>query len=200
MKEPVAVLVKDPPQAKRVLHLGCGRKGRDVLFVTEPIAHVTTLDADGYLEPDLICELGVDPIPLSDNSIDIAVAVHVLEHIGMQGETARWFQFWEELYRVIVPNGELRFESPMYDSTWAWSDPSHTRALSPQAFVFLSQDSYRVPHSAISPFRLRADFVPVVPFTGVVDPNPEIAAREQFSSFRGTLRAVKPLKPWWSDE
>jgi SAM-dependent methyltransferase len=193
MSRPVPVL--DPPGAIRVLHLGSGRKGREVPLVSEAKLHVTTLDADAFVRPDLVCELGVQPIPLPDNSIDVAVAVHVLEHIGKQGETPEWFAFWEELYRVLAPDGELRFESPLYDSTWAWADPSHTRALSPQAFVFFSQDSYRVPGSAISPYRIRCDFVPAEPFVGVPDSNPEIAAVEQFSHFRGTLRAVKPFRP-----
>ncbi len=183
----------------RVLHLGCGRKGREVPLVTEPIASVTSLDADAFLEPDLVCRLGAEPIPLPDDSVDIAVAEHVLEHIGRQGETGEWFAFWEELYRVLVPDGELRFQSPLYDSVWCWADPTHTRALSPQALVYFSQDSYRSPDSRISPFRIKADFVPARPFKGVPDSNPEVAAREQFSHFNGWLRAKKPLRPWWED-
>ncbi len=192
-------LVVDLP-ALRVLHLGCGRKGRQVPLVPEPIESVTTLDGDPFLKPDIVCELGVQPIPLPDDSIDVAVANHVLEHIGRQGETYEWFHFWEELYRVLAPNGELRFESPLYDSVWCWADPSHIRALSPQAFVFLSQDSYRVQGSAISPFRVRCDFVPAKVFEGVKDSNPAIAASEQYSHFRGALRAVKPFRGWWMED
>ena len=203
MTAPAIQLVEETPRAVHVLHLGCGRKGRDVPLIPEPLdpylSHVTTLDGDPFLEPDIVCELGVQPIPLPDDSVDIAVANHVLEHIGRQGETYEWFAFWEELYRVLVPDGELRFESPLYDSVWCYADPSHTRALSPQAFVFLAQDSYRIPGSAISPFRIRCDFVPAKPFQGVPDSNPEIAAIEQFSHFRGTLKAIKPLNLWWSD-
>jgi SAM-dependent methyltransferase len=197
MTAPLAI-VRDPVPL-RVLHLGVGRKGQEVPYVTEPIATVITLDADPFLKPDLVCRLGAEPIPLSDNSVDVAVAVHVLEHIGQQGETAEWFQFWEELYRVLVPDGELRFESPLYDSVWCWADPSHVRALSPQALLYFSQDSYRVPTAAISPYRLECNFLPTEKFRGLRDSNAEIAAVEQVSHFRGTLRAVKPLVRWWED-
>jgi len=183
-----------------VLHLGAGRKGRSVPFVSEPIADVVTLDADDFFQPDLVCRLGIDPISLPDDSIDVAVAVHVLEHIGEQGKTGKWFYFFEELYRVLKPDGELRFESPLYDSVWAWADPSHTRALSPQAFVFFSQDAYRIPGSKISPYRIRCDFVAPEPFLGIADTNPEVAAVEPYSHFRGALRAVKPLRCYWEDE
>lgn len=183
----------------RVLHLGCGRKGRDVGRSIPASAEVVTLDADARLEPDLVCCLGRDPIPLPDDSIDLAVAVHVLEHIGKQGETAEWFFFWEELYRVLTPDGRLELESPLYTSVWAWADPSHVRVLSPQAFVFFSQDSYRMPGSGISPFRIACDFLPTQPFEGVADGNAAVAAHESISHFRGVLEAQKPLRPWWAD-
>lgn len=195
-------LLKDDAPALQVLHLGCGRKGRNVAYVTEPIASVQSLDADPFLKPDLLCRLGQDPIPLPDNSIDVAVAVHVLEHIGHQGETSEWFAFWEDLYRVLKPAGELRFESPMYDSVWCWADPTHTRALSPQALLYFSQDSYRIPNTSISPYRIHCDFEPKAvdghsPFRGLRDSNPEIAEVERVSHFSGIMVAKKPFRGWW---
>lgn len=160
---------------------------------------MVTLDADPQLAPDVVCTLGVDPLPFADDSVDHAIAVHVLEHIGRQGETDGWFFFWEELYRVLRSGGTLAFESPLYSSVWAWADPTHTRALSPQAFVYMSQDSYRLAGSAISPYRIRCDFAPAGPYEGLRDVNPDIAALEMRSHFRGTLVAKKPLRPWWED-
>lgn len=183
----------------RVLHLGCGRKGRDLAIDTREPVELLTLDADARLAPDLVCCLGREPIPLPDDSVDLAVAVHVLEHIGRQGETTEWFAFWEDLYRVLTPAGRLEFESPLHTSVWAWADPSHVRALSPEAFVFFSQDSYRWPGSSISPFRIACDFVPAQPFEGVADSNPDIRAKESVSHFRGVLQVHKPLRAWWQD-
>lgn len=181
-----------------VLHLGCGRKDRESLGIPED-AQLTTLDAEPLLNPDIVCTLGRDPIPLPDDSVDTAIAMHVLEHIGMQGQTDAWFYFWEELYRVMRPGGQLHFESPLYSSVWCWADPQHCRALSPQAFIYFDQDSYRMPGSAITPYRIACDFVPMEQFVGIPDGNPSVANVEEFSHFRGILEARKPLRPWWID-
>jgi SAM-dependent methyltransferase len=178
-----------------VLHLGCGRVGRDL--PDYPDARVITLDADYRLDPDLVCVLGCNNIRLAEDSVDVVVAHHVLEHIGKQGETTEWFYFWEELYRVLKPGGLVRFTSPLYSSTWAWADPSHTRALSPESFVFFDQDAYRLPGTSMSPFRIRCDFERIEAVTYLADVNPSVWARERVSHFSGTLRARKPLRPWW---
>jgi cyclopropane fatty-acyl-phospholipid synthase-like methyltransferase len=149
----------------QVLHLGCGRKRYAMpelaqyvgLTVNQP-ADVTHLDADARLNPDLVCTLGRDPIALPDNSVDVIVAWHVLEHIGKQGEIAEWFQFWEEAYRVLKPNGWIYAESPYYTGIWAWSDPTHARALSEHSFIFFAQGAYRQAGSMISPYRIACDF------------------------------------------
>ncbi len=190
----------------KVLHLGCGRKklpahellvsvGLSRLPVDVDIVH---LDADARLEPDLVCELGADAIPMPDDSVDLAIAWHVLEHVGRQGESSAWFQCWEELYRVLKPEGWIYAECPYYSSVWAWGDPTHTRAISEHALVFFNQDSYRIPGSMISPYRIACDFM----FMGL-DGMPQGWARikdhddTQVESLRFALQARKPLNPWW---
>lgn len=175
-----------------VLHLGCGRFSH--------LPGLVTVDRDATVDPDVICELGVDRLPFEDDSVEAAVAIHVLEHIGRAGETAGWFQFWEELYRVLRPEGTLTFESPLYSSVWAWADPSHVRALSPQAFAFLDQDSYRLTPSSISPYRIQCDFTPAGSYTGLADAHLPAEQAEAVSHFRGTLKARKPLRPWWASD
>ncbi len=166
---------------RRTLHLGCGRKTLDVR-----IGDVVTLDADEKCNPDVVCVLGRDELPFPENHFDAAVAIHVLEHIGRVGETWGWFFFWEELYRVLKPGAELQFESPLWSSVWAWADPSHVRPLSPEALGFFDQANYRIKGSAISPYRIRCDFVALPPYIDTMNGN-----------FRGVLRARKPLRPWW---
>lgn len=189
-----------------VLHVGCGRKRLDAeaLFryvglqmATEDV-RVIHLDANPSVEPDLVCTLGRDAIPLPDDSVDLIVAWHVLEHVGRQGESGAWFRCWEELYRVLAPSGWLYGESPYYTSIWAWSDPTHTRALSEHSFVFFAQDSYRVPDSAISPYRLRCDFqwlgLGNMPRGFEVITQPQDA---RVTSLRFAMAPKKPLQPWW---
>ena len=148
---------------------------------------VMTLDADPMVHPDLVCCLGRDAIPLPDESVDAAIAIHVLEHIGKTGETADWFFFWEDIYRVLKPHGRLEFISPKWDSVWAWADPSHVRLISPESFYFFQQANYGIPGNPISPFRIRCDFRP-----GTFQDTPN-------GNFGGVLIANKPLNPWWED-
>ena len=161
------------------LMLGCGRKRLD---------NFIHLDADARLKPDLVCKLGEDRIPLNDNVVEYAYANHVLEHIGYQGQTYGWFYFFEELYRVMKNGGVLIFESPMWNNVWSWGDPSHTRALSPESFVFFNQDSYRIEGSIISPFRINCDFITLEPYKVLSN-----------GFFQGKLAARKPLRVWWED-
>lgn len=159
---------------------------------------VTHLDADHALEPDYLCTLGRDRIPCDDDTFDLVIAWHVLEHVGRQGETTEWFQCWEELYRVLAPNGWVYGESPYYDSIWAWSDPTHTRALSEHSFVFFAQDSYRVAESAISPYRIRCDFgwlgLGSLPHGHHVITHP---TDSRVRSMRFAMVARKPFVGWW---
>jgi SAM-dependent methyltransferase len=196
----------------RILHLGCGRKRYDAAALLDSVglqapeahgAEVLHLDADARLDPDLVCHLGEDAIPLPDDSVDLVIAWHVLEHIGAQTHqgAAQWFQFWEELYRVLTPAGWLYAESPYYTSIWAWSDPTHVRALSEHCFVFMCQDSYRIPESMISPYRLRCDFhwlgLPGGMERGwglVADPQ-----EPKHTAIRFALQARKPFRGWWED-
>lgn len=184
-----------------VLNLGAGPLNRPTplkLLGLPEDAEVLRLDADPDNSPTLVCRLGSEPVPLPDESVDVAVAFHVLEHIGKQGETEEWFAFWEDLYRVLKPEGRFIFESPLATSMWAWADPTHSRALVPAAFLYFDQDSYRISESEISPYRIQCDFKSKG-FQAFANANPDIAKLERYSFFRGELVAQKPLKPWWED-
>ncbi len=194
-----------------VLHLGCGRKQWNSQKLMDycglklgASSFTRHLDRDPSVEPDLLCNLGTQNIPLVDECVDVAIAWHVIEHIGGPGDATEpqkaWFHFWEELYRVLKPNGWIYGESPNYDGIWAWSDPTHVRAMSEASFVFFNQDSYRIPESAISPYRIRCDFewlaLPGLPDgrTVIVDPKD---SRNRMLRF--ALKAKKPFHCWWHD-
>lgn len=190
-----------------VLHVGCGRKQYTAaeLFAyvglsIDADATVTHLDADAALKPDIVCRLGTQQIPLAEDSVDAIVAWHVLEHIGQQGQTAEWFRFWEEAYRVLKPGGWIYAESPNYDGIWAWSDPTHSRAMSEHALIFFMQAAYRQTDSMISPYRIRCDFqwqgMPGLERGRMVYADPS-DARNTFLRF--ALKAIKPFRGWWED-
>ena len=159
-----------------ILVLGAGRK---------KFGGAVTLDRDRSLGTDIVCNLGVDCIPIDSDICELVIAIHVLEHIGKFGETREWFQFWEEIYRVMKPDSMLQFESPKWNSVWAWADPSHVRVISPETFAFLDQNNYSDQQSIISPFRIKCDMI----LTEAHDLDANF--------FAGTLQARKPLKTWW---
>jgi SAM-dependent methyltransferase len=190
----------------KILHVGCGRKQGTAEETCEAVglkidltdATVYHLDADEHLSPDVVCRLGRDEINANDDFFDVILAWHVLEHIGKQGESQEWFHAFQELYRVLKPGGLLYGECPYYTSLWAWSDPTHTRAISEASFAFFNQDNYRVPHNSISPYRIHCDFkwatMPGLPKGYVVTAAPDDA---RITSLRFALTAKKPLEPWW---
>ena len=193
----------------KILHVGCGRKKYDAATLLASVglslpeadaAEVLHLDAAAHLQPDVHCQLGAEAIPLEDDSIDLVIAWHVLEHIGRQGEAPAWFFAWEELYRVLKADGWIYAESPYYDSIWAWSDPTHTRIVSEHALIFFMQDAYRAQGSMISPYRIRCDFQ-WMGLSGMergwaVIPDP---SEPRHRAVRFALAAKKPLRPWWED-
>lgn len=194
-----------------VLHLGCGRKQR--LHQLPPIQcynaagaavappiRLINLDGMAHAGAHLTATLGADRIALPADSVDLILATHVLEHIGRQGELEAWFQFWGEAYRVLAPGGRVSFLSPYYTSVWCWADPTHSRAISEYAFIYLDQDSYRVSpeQTAIPDYRPPCDFH-LASFALVPDGNPDVRRKEARSHMTGVLVAKKPFRPYWEE-
>lgn len=203
------MLTSSPPQTLTILHLGCGRKKTleamglrnlrnvDGTPFTAPV-RLINLDMLPQVQPDILCELGKDRIDLPDDSVDVVMAMHVLEHVGTQGEIGPWFQMWSELYRVLKPGGFVKFECPYHSSVWAWADPTHTRAISEMTFLYLNQEAYASPGTAMPDYRPTFDFFTPEELEIIPDhTNEAIRAREKVSFIRGRLEARKPLKPYW---
>lgn len=200
--------ISEAVQPFTLLHLGCGRKKTLEaigLKLTQPDGttveniKLVNLDRLADVEPDVLCELATDRIDLPDDSIDAVLALHVLEHIGVQGEIEGWFHFWSELYRVMKPGAYVRFECPHSASVWCWADPTHVRAINEYCFLYLNQDAYRSPGSAIPDYRPNFDFELVACDLIPDHTNDDVRAKEPISFIRGTLRARKPFRPYWAD-
>jgi hypothetical protein len=81
-----------------------------------------------------VCDLGRGRWPWGDNSVDAAVASHILEHLP--GES--FFHFMRELYRVCKPGAavELRLPWPRHDLYL--NDPTHARPVLPATIIMFS--------------------------------------------------------------
>jgi len=130
---------------KRELLIGCGNRRDKLLSLPDdPEWHnLVTLDIDPACNPDVCHDLNVLPLPFDTNSFDSISAFEVLEHLGRQGDWRGFFAEWNEYYRILKPGGYVFAAVPTAKSIWAWGDPGHTRIITPETLVFLSQQQYR---------------------------------------------------------
>lgn len=81
-------------------------------------------DYDPLANPDYCFNLEKDPFPFDDNSVEIVVAHHVLEHLG-EG----YFHCLKELYRVCKHGAILDVVVPFHRNDYFFNDPTHRRAI-----------------------------------------------------------------------
>lgn len=141
------------------LLIGCGReRTKRISFDDIPkqwSKDLITLDFDETVNPDVVHDLNITPYPFNDNMFDEIHAYEVLEHFGKQGDYRAFFSQFEELWRILKPQGWLIGTCPNWDSLWAWGDPGHTRVITPQTLAFLSQAEYlkQVGKTAMTDYR-----------------------------------------------
>lgn len=146
------------------LLIGCGstRDRRLAVNGRREWTKLVTLDSNPDHRPDVVFDLQSNTWPFEENTFDEVHAYEVLEHLGRQGDAARFFQDFYQAWRILKPGGFLAATCPSYRSMWAWGDPSHTRVLTSGSLVFLDQDQYRIQvgKTAMSDFRWlwKADF------------------------------------------
>jgi hypothetical protein len=146
---------------------------------------LVTLDMNQAHQPDVVHDLAELPLPFADDSLDEIHAYDVLEHIGQQGDWHFFFAQWMDFWRMLRPGGVFFGISPHPTSPWAWSDPGHTRVISPECLVFLQQLQYvQVGISPMTDYRFcySGDFDLI--YCNVADDK----------TFRFALRAVKPAR------
>lgn len=169
------------------LLLGCGSSRAKKLQVNGRAewSDVVTLDYNGDHKPDVVHDMGQLPLPFTDDSFDEIHAYECLEHVGTQGDYKFFFAQFSDLWRILKPDGVLLGTVPLPSSPWAWGDPSHTRLIPKESFVFLCQPQYeaQVGITPMSDFRFcyKADF-------------DVVHLRENGHCLEFGLRAIKPSR------
>jgi hypothetical protein len=91
------------------------------------------------------------PWPWADSSVDECFCSHFVEHIPMQfvdahgnyvpmgepGAKDLLFKFFEEIHRILVPNGWLTVIVPNAFSNRGFQDPTHRRFIVGETFLYL---------------------------------------------------------------
>ncbi|BCJ57536.1 glycosyltransferase [Micromonospora endophytica] len=95
------------------------------------------LGLDRYAGPgvDLVCDVtkGID---LPDNSVGVVRAADFLEHIPDK------IAIFNELYRILAPNGMLLTLTPSTDGRGAFQDPTHVAFYNENSFWYFTDSAY----------------------------------------------------------
>lgn len=138
------------------LDFGCGKNKREGFQGVDRIAF------DGV---DYVFDIGCEPWPFADNSVESAHASHFIEHLTQEERV----HFFNELWRVMVAHvpqtevGKLTFAVPHFASARAYGDPTHKwPAFSEWALLYLNREWRKVnaPHTDAehNPLGFRCDF------------------------------------------
>lgn len=99
------------------------------------------------------CFLGFENIPFDDNFFDHIFAYHILEHIPFEvyrlidkGKGIEIYKpiqnLFEDVYRVLKPNGLFEIEVPVFPNKCAFQDPSHTSIWTDETKNYFCGDYY----------------------------------------------------------
>ena len=156
-----------PERLKQTNHLllGCGTENNKRISLTDGPKiwmNLITVDLNPDAKPDVLWDLDRIPLPFPENCFDEIHAYEVLEHCGRQGDFRFFLQQFADFWRILKPDGVFLATVPMWDSPWAWGDPGHTRVITKQSLVFLSQKEYanQIGRTSMTDYRrwYQADF------------------------------------------
>jgi ubiquinone/menaquinone biosynthesis C-methylase UbiE len=135
-------IAKLPPGTK-VLEIGCGPK--------RVVPGSTAIDINPKSLADVIHDLNQTPWPFPDDSFDIVIAEHVIEHLDDVIRTT------EEVHRILKPGGVWYVEVPHFSSHHHHTDPTHRHAFGARSFDYFvpAKGGVYTFHYALADFKKR---------------------------------------------
>jgi len=98
-----------------ILDLGCGKSKK---------AGAYGVDLHPFAGVDLVHDLNKFPYPVDDNSYDLVIASHIVEHLeNVPG-------FMNQVSRILKPGGAIEITTPHFSNRSAFADPTHKWAFS----------------------------------------------------------------------
>jgi len=134
-----------PPPVTRKLDIAAGqncREGFESVDIWPGASHV--VDLQRY------------PWPFEDASVLELNCSHYIEHIPMEmvdsegvissgaGSRDALFRFFDECWRILVPDGWLHVQWPSHRSDRAFQDPTHRRFPTPQTMLYMNEEWRRI--------------------------------------------------------
>ena len=111
----------------KILDLGCGgEKYKTEAFF--PGAKVVGVDFIKSRGVDYVCNFERERLPLSNDTFDMVIARHILEHLS---DTVR---IMNDLHRVCRKNAVIFIRVPHYMSMGMWQDITHKKGFSYYTF------------------------------------------------------------------
>lgn len=113
---------------------------------------------------DIVHDLEVFPYPLPDECCLTIVGSHIIEHIKP------WLtiDFFNELWRILKPKGQLALATPYAGSPPYWQDPTHCNGFTEVTFQYFDPDypMYAIYHPR--PWKIAKGY-PVWQTTGILE-------------------------------
>lgn len=115
---------KYPPHhdfgGQAVLNFGCGKS----VFRAPNVVNLDIHPHDG-----VNVVVTTNKLPFADNTFDLVVANHVIEHVP------NWFESFKELARVVKPGGHIEIWTPPVSSDAAFTYRDHINWIGSQSFA-----------------------------------------------------------------
>ena len=106
---------------KRVLNVGCGK----CTYHTKNVVNLDTCPGNGV---NVVWDLSKTPLPFDDNSFDLIIANHVLEHVP------GWFECLQDLARIVKVGGTIEVWIPPLSSDTAFTYRDHINIIGDASF------------------------------------------------------------------
>jgi len=122
------------------LDIGCGPNKQPGFIGMDKrdISNVDIVwDIETVIEPPYYAKkLGAtsDPWPFKDNTVDMLLMSHVLEHMKPWG----MIEIMNELWRITKPNGQLFIAVPHGSSSGFQQDPTHTKQFNEATWQYFN--------------------------------------------------------------